>query len=243
MNHFIINSGKDLNNYIVDDASQDSGTPGFEYNPCAHSTNISVYFKNIEQELITKINEADAVFGAVAWMTNPKIISAISRKRASIIVQKEDFLRPDMEDKGDWKANLRKSYDKINGFDRFEIGGLVANLSYCGDPSIEGVRCVGNHNSDKNPAFPRMHNKFMVFAKMVDSDKSEFIPKVVEPYAVWTGSFNFTANATNSLENAVYITDPKIVSAFFVEFSKIVALSEPLDWTSNWCAPEWRIGS
>ena len=100
----------------------------------------------------------------------------------------------------------------------------------------------GNHNRDKKPAFPRMHNKFLVFAK-VTSGETEHEPKIIEPYAVWTGSFNFTKNATNSLENALYITEQLIVNAFFNEYGQIAAMSEPLDWISDWAEPEWRIGT
>ncbi len=115
-------------------------------------------------------------------------------------------------------------------------------MSIASDPSIEAVRCVGNHNRDKKPAFPRMHNKFLVFAK-VSPGSDEHESETIEPYAVWTGSFNFTKNATKSLENALYITEPSIVKAFFDEYGQIAAVSEPLDWTSDWAEPEWRIGT
>lgn len=46
-----------------------------------------------------------------------------------------------------------------------------------------------------------------------------------------------------SLENALYITEPAIVEAYFNEYQQIAALSEPLNWGSDWCAPEWRLGS
>jgi len=64
-----------------------------------------------------------------------------------------------------------------------------------------------------------------------------------EPYEVWTGSFNFTKNATYSFENAVLSKDQNIVGAFFREFGQIAALSESLDWETEWTAPDWRIGS
>ncbi|NCB47419.1 hypothetical protein EOM81_10435 [bacterium] len=108
-------------------------------------------------------------------------------------------------------------------------------MSYCGDPCLGGIRCVGNHNSDKNPAHPRMHNKFIVFCK--------FGRNKIEPQSVWTGSFNFTNNAGSSFENAVLIKNKKIAMAYLKEFGQIAALSEPLDWESKWMAPEWRIGS
>jgi hypothetical protein len=52
----------------------------------------------------------------------------------------------------------------------------------------------------------------------------------------------FTENANRSLENAVLIEDCE-TSAYYREWERILALSEPLDWESEWGAPEWRIGS
>ena len=87
-----------------------------------------------------------------------------------------------------------------------------------------------------------MHNKFLVFCKTLKGDE-DGDREVIVPKSVWTGSFNFSKNATNSLENAVYIRDEKIAKAYFSEWSQIEGLSEPLDWESEWVAPEWRIGS
>ena len=140
--------------------------------------------------------------------------------------------------------------------DRYYIGGLVSSLSVSYSPSIAPVRCVGNYNSDKKPAMPRMHNKFLIFCSAeverllipADSEYSSGPPFEEEfvrfvPYAVWTGSFNLTFNAANSLENAVYITNEDVVDAYFKEWQQILALSEPLDWTKAWVEPEWRIGT
>ena len=100
---------------------------------------------------------------------------------------------------------------------------------------INSIRCFGNHNKDKKPAFPRMHNKFLIFCK----EKSG----IICPYAVWTGSFNLTMNAGNSLENGLYITKKEIVYKYYKEYAQICAISEKLDWESDWCEPQWRIGS
>ena len=49
--------------------------------------------------------------------------------------------------------------------------------------------------------------------------------------------------ATKSLENTVIIHSKKVAQAYFNEWAQITALSEPLDWESEWSAPEWRIGT
>jgi phosphatidylserine/phosphatidylglycerophosphate/cardiolipin synthase-like enzyme len=117
-------------------------------------------------------------------------------------------------------------------------------LSVAASGEIDPFRCVGNHNRDKRVAFPRMHNKFLVFCRPKDDipeqDGGSFDPK---PYAVWTGSFNLTKNAGMSLENALFLTDPKLVKAYFEEWEQIMTVSEPLDWERDWAEPEWRIGT
>lgn len=248
------------------------------------SNGVSVYFKKLEEHLVEHIKKADAVFGCVAWLTSEPILQALKGKQVAIVVQKEDFLRPD-GDVNRWRQKLQKLYGDLHrGMSRQDVPGVAelchgfgeAGLSYCGDPgssSEAAIRCVGNHNADKSPAFPRSHHKFVVFGRYVpllgagdlantyrrrwdDESQSEDgaleggVPgeppsqaRVLQLYGVWTGSFNFTANASNSFENAVYLEDKSIVRAFTREFAQVFALSEPLDWESQWCEPQWRIGS
>lgn len=120
---------------------------------------------------------------------------------------------------------------------------ILPGMSCNGDPYLGGIRCVGNHNADKNPAHPRMHNKFIVFCKIVKNKIDRGGWSEIEPESIWTGSFNFTNNAGNSFENAVLLKNKKIAMAYLKEFGQIAALSEPLDWQSKWMTPEWRLGS
>lgn len=199
-----------------------------------------VYFRNLPTRLIEHIDKADAVLGCVAWLTHPAILDALSRKSVAIVVQKEDFLRPDIGASSTWKRDLRARYERLDcQSSRYAFKNMIGSLSYGGDPTVDAVRCVGNFNREKSPAFPRMHNKFLVLCRH-ENDGHKPVPV---PFAVWTGSFNLTYNAANSLENAVYLEEPAVVAAFFHEFGQVMALSEPLDWESDWSAPEWRIGS
>lgn len=214
------------------------------------SSGIQVYFRNLEEKLIGHIKEADAIVGCVAWLTSEPILEALAGKRTAIVVQKEDFLRPDSTSKGDWSNRLRKLYSQLHGGDRFDYGEtILSSLSVCGDPTLEGVRCVGNYNRSKAPASPRSHHKFVVFCKAVSHQEAgeeigdDYEWEETIPYAIWTGSFNFTFNATQSFENALYISDPAIAQAYYREWAQIEAISEPLDWKHDWVDPEWRIGT
>lgn len=207
------------------------------------------YFDDLEDRLIEHISSVNLVVGCVAWLTNKRILSALSgvKNGVSIIVQKEDFLRPDYGVSSDWKRRLREAYDNLPSPPcRYSNwGNPLESMSYACGPSIQPIRCMGNHNKNKSPAFPRMHHKFLVFCHYMDGTGSlgEIGQDRITPLAVWTGSFNFSENANNSMENAVFFNDPAVVSAYFNEWNQIAARSEPLDWTSEWAEPEWRIGS
>ena len=202
-----------------------------------------VVFRGLEEKVCEFIAAHDYIVGCVAWLTSEPILRALAKKKgASIIVQKEDFLRPDVGARNGWPAKLRRLYDDVpvvyRGFFPY-----LEDASVCGDPCC-GIRCVGNHNVNKDPAFPRAHHKFIVGLSCPhDVDEPPWYGCRLTPHAVWTGSFNFTANGTRSLENAVILRDPVIAEAFLGEFCQVAAISEPLDWETPWARPEWRLGS
>lgn len=164
---------------------------------------VEVVFRRLDERLIQLINEHEYLFGCVAWLTHPQILDAMVGKSVAVVVQKEDFLRPDSRgDRQSWKADLRRRYQRLAcELQRFEFNGRLRNMSFASG-EFDAVRCVGNHNRDKEPAFPRAHHKFVVFGKRVDpakivehsnqlfADES----RTVLLTAVWTGSFNFTKN-------------------------------------------------
>lgn len=208
---------------------------------------VRVYFRDLESHLIRHIGDADVVVGCVAWLTSPPILRALAgRAGISIVVQKEDWLRPDFGARGDWKTELRAHYDRLpSSLTRYDEGlkGTVLHfMSYgSGAEPIEAVRCVGNYNAERSPAFPRAHHKFVVLCRLAEGGDSYH--RNYTPYEVWTGSFNFTQNAVRSFENAVVLRDPAVVRAYFQEYAQIAALSEVLDWEKEWVEPQWRIGS
>jgi len=109
---------------------------------------------------------------------------------------------------------------------------------------------VNPENKEELKYEPMLHNKFLVFAKVTFTkttltDVSDYYyasgyksnlseemflrvhgKPVVTPYAVWTGSFNFSAAASTHLENAVLIHNRNIAEAYFKEFSLIYYLSQ-----------------
>lgn len=211
-----------------------------------------VLFKNLADALITLIDDADCVLACVAWLTCPRILKALSKKQCSIVVNKEDFLRPDGASS---QAPLRDSYDRLRGLaeDIWGAPGIAPELSSGSSHELSAVRCMGERGSRTTP---RMHHKFAVFCQILDHPKYVFNDegwaapnnvdgwgRYIKPYAVWTGSFNWTWNGSQSLENAVILRDPKIASAYAEEWAQVLALSEPLDWSSKYAEPDLRIGT
>lgn len=204
---------------------------------------VEVIFRNHRQRLIEEIGKHPVVVGCVAWLTDRLILSTLAKcSHVSIVVQKEDFLRPDLS--GQRASDIRALYSALPApLTRYVLPGTVSSLSVASDPYSDPVRCVGNHNSDKLPAWPRMHNKFLVFCDPPPPQKPWGDTPTIVPRKVWTGSYNITANAAQSWENAVLIDHEGVAEAYAKEFGQIFAFSEPLDWASQWVEPEYRIGT
>jgi len=189
---------------------------------------VEIIFDDLETKLVEQINRWPVVVGCMAWLTNEAVLNALaSRREVSILVQKEDFLRPDT---GNWsQKRQRKQYLALPTFSR--MAHESAYYSFCTDPTTDAIRCVGIAQP-KGQIKARMHHKFMVFC---DSN--------FQPQAVWTGSFNATFNGGRSLENAVILKSKRLASAYMEEWATLLGISEPLDWDSPYVAPEFRIGT
>lgn len=238
---------RDLNRIVINSDGNYGPSRGLaDYTQSSADRQTTVYFRDLENHLIEYIQQASVVVGCVAWLTNIRILKSLANVSGcvAIVVQKEDFLRPDIDSTSDWSHKLRLLYSSLpSGPDRYHWPGLIGQLSVLGDPAVEAVRCVGNYNRERSPAFPRMHHKFLVFCRSVELQTQNNYSFAIEPYAVWTGSFNLTQNANMSLENALVLTDTAIVQSYYQEWEQIESISEELDWTTDWSAPEWRIGT
>lgn len=220
-----------------DDALHGEDTYATQVDNGCSSGNATVHFKNLATALIRYIEKSEVVVGCVAWLTHRSILNALAKKKGvSVVVQKEDFLRPDSDvvRGSDWARILRTSYESLRSVHSKNIWHEFSNGLYLhGDIDIDPVRCMGFRPDRSLPAQPRMHHKFLVFCSQGGWG--------YDPYAVWTGSFNLTHNGTNSLENAVYLNDVGIASAYLREWAQVLALSEPLDWTSQWVEPNYDV--
>lgn len=212
-----------------------------------HHTDIkrfSTFTGNLESALADWIREADFVFGCFAWLTNRMVLDALAdlKHGCQVVVQKEDFLRPDSGWTSQSNVELRERYERLRcGVSQYHLPSIAARLSTNWFHDTGPIRCAGVSPADKKMTWPRMHHKLAVACKYEihgEEPTHRFFP-----YSVWTGSFNPTANGSRSRENAV-VVDSESAGWFYIEeWAKVYAMSEPLDWAYQWCAPEYRIGT
>ena len=168
---------------------------------------VTVVFRDIAARLVAIIDECGSehlIDVCFAWLTHAAILDALARAKArgatiAVLVQKEDFLRPDAgsaHSRRQWTQRLRRAYNAIGtlmagDFTRGDGESIdILFGAYVGEAcaislgpgrsiddeaarSLDGfnypiaaVRCVGNHNADNSPSFPRMHNKFVVVSQL-----------------------------------------------------------------------------
>ena len=214
-----------------------------------HGTTDQVIFRNHLRALTGILEEAArdgaTCFGAIAWLTDRRILRALTHIPTAMLIQKEDFLRPEAGAQEGWQEELRKAYEAILEpcESRYGLPGIAKGLSVSGDPGLEAVRCVGER-PEPGRDNPRMHNKFLVFAHRKENKKEGFYSEIEwSPYAVWTGSANLTDTTDRSWENSLFIGSEKIAQAYLDEWVQLFTMSEPLDWQSPYVDPEWRIGT
>lgn len=210
-----------------------------DYSVNGTGAKVDVVFRNHVDRLVDMIDRHDVVVGCVAWLTHKRILTALSKKRFSqIVVQKEDFLRPDLCPMH--MKYLRALYESlsfsVNSHEfvvdcEDDLFGFIGGAY--GHDFTDGVRCLGNANN--GPAGARMHHKFAVFCDLEDFNGSELL----RPMAVWTGSFNFTVSAERSLENALLIHNEAVAMAYLKEWAQVYCFSEALDWTTKWARPDF----
>jgi hypothetical protein len=226
-------SMKNLNDLSPDVDGYSDSEALFREQTSVTDASVRVFFDHMPHYLGEIIAQTHFVAGCMAWLTNRMVLERLAALSGGcqIVVQKEDFLRPDNVTRGELKAlyGALRSPDRHALPTRTSVGSSV--LSYAASPECDAVRCMGMRPVPGRTT-PKMHHKFFVF---FDAEMT--------PRSVWTGSFNATHNGANSRENAVHIVSDKVAAAYALEWSRTLALSEPLDWSSEYVEPEWRFGS
>ena len=224
---------------------------------------VEVVLRGIKGRFVQLLDEARrdrlVCSGVFYRLTEPDILEHLATLPSSIVVQKENVWRTTGDPKAQpgWRLLLRGDYDAIAGsgegnplFQRQHCPSPLGDVGLLGDQTISGIRCFGLANdggADEKSPVPILHHKFMVFSELTDAGEPE--PGDVtnppgnviwRPRILWTGSYNPTRAAARSLENAVIIRNRGVAAQFLLAWAKIMAISEPLDWTGHGLNPQWN---
>lgn len=191
--------------------------------PCKTKAEVECHFRNLQQALLSEIEKADIVLGCVAWISDPIILESLTRRSTALIL--------------DSKVNrmgkkLTDLYSQLQHTDKEPIYEMlldgIGSEKYLCYTDLEDNPVPKAYAEDWNfegglyavDGFYRyMHHKFLVMIEKVGNcnmcGKRKYRP------TVWTGSFNFTKNASKGLENAVIIRDDYISASYLCEFLEI----------------------
>lgn len=174
------------------------------------------FFVNIETHLLNLIAKSDAVIGAIAWMTSKSILKSLIdfKKPCLFVLQDESYLHLKKPKRTTWKSQLSSQYRQLIP--------LVLQSA----PSIQGktaIRFIGQPSLKKKRSqhLPLMHDKFLLFGRRNQG--------VYEWTGIWTGSFNVTATAKRSFENAIYTEQKSIVEEYWKEYMTLLQLSKSIN--------------
>lgn len=189
---------------------------------------VITHFGDLRPALLKFLAGSEAVVGCIAWVSASDIIDVLSQRPVALIVNKEPFLKPTGRMSA---ARQRENLTRlVGGLRRRDFPAPLNRMYQQRNDVIDPVRCVG-HTGARVQNSPLMHHKFAV--RLTQG----------KPTAVWTGSFNWTVNASSSIENAVEIHDTGIAEEYLKEFARVASLSEPLDYLSSSSKPQWHIGT
>lgn len=211
------------------------------------SSGITCHFQNIDKYIAKYICQSDAVFGCVCWLTSQTIMNAMISVNTLMIVSKDAQIRPEICNSGrprDLAKLTLENYSKFSfDFDNFILPDEVKSIEKYKD-QIQPVRCCGAYATDTQDE-TLMHNKYIVLCKAqrtkeptADTEqkkshkRKEHIKKILIPYAIVTGSYNYCPAANNSFENAIFIRNEPIARAYLSNFFNIFMLSEKIPWTN-----------
>jgi hypothetical protein len=71
---------------------------------CHKTSNVTAFFRPIKPHLLECIQNADKIYGCIAWLTDSDILDALSKKQCAFVVNKEEFIYP----KNCWDTLKRK---------------------------------------------------------------------------------------------------------------------------------------
>lgn len=166
------------------------------------------------------------VVGTVAWATDEELMLALGKatRGACLVVNKERWLR-------EWTFRALKPIPLSLLF----LSQNILPPSYSTDWT-RSAWCAGAINVENNMQFPRMHRKDLVFCSR-KRPCGDTLSYPLEPYAVWSGSYNLTRTARRSVETASLIWSNALAQHAYRQFLDVLAHAEPLESQATASSP------
>lgn len=191
--------------------------------PCGTTAKVECYFRDLQKVLLNEIDKADIVLGCVAWISDPLILESLTKRPTALILdsrvnrmgKKLQDLYSQLQDTD--KEPIYQMLKEGLGSERYlcytDLEDNPVPKAYAEDWNFEcGLYAVDGF-------YRYMHHKFLIMIKEIQPctkcGRRKYQP------TVWTGSFNFTKNASKGLENAVIIRDDYISASYLCEFLEI----------------------
>lgn len=181
---------------------------------------VQTFASNVHEALlhtIEKYGKNRIIVGCVAWFNSNDIVDALSSnaKAVSFIVNNEDYK------KWGFGSVNRKKFENLPAFNRpfSQVWGkkIECELSIL-KQTYPPVRAFGVASEEKTLInASTMHSKFMVIC-----DENDM------PWALWSGTNNFTEKSKRNLENAFFFISPRLAMFYFLHFSRTFVLSSEL---------------
>ena len=184
-------------------------------------------FDNLVNTLVSVIEtyaQQGVVVGCIAWLSEPRVIAALQKhcRVLLLVVNDEDY-----EQWGRGSRNgpsLQDRYQMLPGptgplSELF--GHMTTPLASLNTERYNAVRVAGGTDV-------LMHSKYLIFLGDGDGDIECMDDTIGTPQAVWTGSMNPTKRSSRNQENAMFIEDATIATAYFNDFANTFLISKPL---------------
>ncbi len=186
-----------------------------------------------ERWVLNLIRNADAVVVSCYVLSRRPLFEALAQKeRVLMLCHKTDMAGPaDARNAKPFVQRVRALQGRE--FAPSELAPAAPWFQHCVPvKKVPVARCLGDFQSDRT--VPLMHDKTIVALRKSTDAQTYY------PYALWTGTNNFTENATRSVGVGMIVDHPETAAMRLNDILNYVLSSEPVPWCHQALTPEWR---
>lgn len=186
-----------------------------------------------EECILQLVDKADAIVVSCYMMSRQPFFDALAQKdRVFLLCHKTNLVGPtEARSAQPFLKRLAVLRKQSRQFQTSELRTSVPWLERTlPRKTLPLARCVGAYQDSFTT--PLMHDKTVIALR---KKKTQYIP-----FALWTGTNNFTENATRSIGAGTLIEDPHTAMLRLNDILNYTLSSEPIPWRSQRLQPQWR---